>query len=111
LKVDAQGRAVLRVRCPKGTIGGKCSGVANLFALTGKLPSKASSISAAKAKRLGRKKFSVKAGKTATVKLKLSPATLAKLRSMSTLKLRLLLTARDGDKHARTRKYSVTVKG
>lgn len=111
LKVDSKGRARLRVRCPSGTIGSKCIGVANLFTLKGKLPSKASSVSAVKAKRLGRKKVTVKAGRSTTVKLKLSPATLAKLRTRSKLKLRALLTARDGDKHARTRSYRVTVKG
>lgn len=110
LKVDARGRVSIRVRCPSGTVGGKCNVIANLFARTGRLPANASAARKSAAKRLGRRVFSVAAGKRRTVKVRLSPAGVAMLLTRTKAKMRLLLTARDGDRHRRTRKYAVAVK-
>ncbi|MDO8630786.1 MAG: hypothetical protein Q7R41_09850, partial [Phycisphaerales bacterium] len=110
LKINSRGRVTIGVRCPSGTIGGKCNVIANFFAMSGRLPANASAARRRTAKRIGRQKFSVLAGQQRTVKVRLSRATVAMLRSRSKTKMRLLLTARDGDKHVRTRGYRVTVK-
>lgn len=110
LKINSRGRISIRVRCPLGTIGNKCDVIANLFAKSGRLPAKATAISRRAAKRFARQKFAVTAGSMRTVSIRLSRSAAATLRSRNKTKLRLLLTARDGDRHRRTRSYKVTVK-
>jgi hypothetical protein len=76
------GKARVKLRCPAAEISGPCAGKVKLKALTGKK------------RALGSKAYSLAAGKTGTVQVKLGRATLARI-GPDGLKVKAVVTVKD----------------
>lgn len=109
LTASARGILTIKVGCPAGTPGGRCSDLAALYSSTGALPA-----SAARKKRkaafLGSVRFSVPAGKTVTKRVHMNKAGRKLLKAHRRFKARLRLTSRASGSQAVTHVYSVTIR-
>jgi hypothetical protein len=72
LSLDRRGRVTFAVSCPAGTAGGICDVRAALFSPAGKLQAATSKAKRRRAKLLGKRKFTVAAGRTLKTRLRLT---------------------------------------
>jgi 6-phosphogluconolactonase (cycloisomerase 2 family) len=107
LVVDAHGNVKVRVRCPADAPSGSCADVMSLYSSKGKLPRSAR---AKKAQLLGKGRFSVKAGKTATERFRLNKAGRKLARSHRRFSARLSLKSTSGAQASARHLFKVTVK-
>jgi hypothetical protein len=91
ITVNARGRALVKLRCPAGT-DGSCAGTLTLTPIR-------------PGARFGRAQFNIASSKTATVRVKLSKATLQLLRRHHKLNARAIAVAHD---HAGTSKTATS---
>jgi streptogramin lyase len=91
------GKANVRLRCPKTEVSGPCVGKLTLKSIGGK------------STKLGSKKLSIKTGKTKSVKVRLDAATLRRVRDAGTLKVLAVVKVRDAAGNKKTVRKEITL--
>jgi 6-phosphogluconolactonase (cycloisomerase 2 family) len=110
LKLNAHGGVALRVSCPSNAPGGSCAVVADLFSTKGTLPVHAARRrKPPKATLLGRGRFKIAAGTSATVTIPLNRAGKALARHHTRLSARLLISSSAGAGRLLSHTYRVTI--
>lgn len=110
LTMTPTGLATLTLGCPKTTPGGRCRGVAALFAATGSLPASVASVARTRpAARITADAFNVTAGHDLGVRLSLPKAQRQFVVAHGHLAAKLVVTSRDAAGQTRTQTFTVTV--
>jgi hypothetical protein len=105
----ANGLVSFTVTCPAGTAGGRCDELGVLYESKGSLPPRIAAIARRRATRLGGKSFSVGAGRSLVVHMRLSKSAQKQLRLRARLRARLVLVSKSGAGEVKTQAQSVTL--
>ena len=90
----AKGKARVKIQCPKSELSGPCAGKVTLKSLAGKKPT------------LGKKSYSIRSGRTGTVKIALSAKTIRKI-GRNGLKVLAVVKVRDAAGNKKTVKKQI----
>lgn len=105
----ANGLVSFKVTCPADTAGGRCDELGVLYASKGTLPPRIAAIAGRRATRLGGKSFTVPAGRSLVVHMRLSRSAQKQLRPHTRLRARLVLVSKSGAGEIKTQEQSVTL--
>jgi hypothetical protein len=109
LTVRANGVVSFKVTCPAGTAGGRCDELGVFYASRGPLPPRIAALARRRAIRLGGKSFSVAAGRSLVVRMRLSRGAQKQLRRHARLRARLVLVSKNGAGEVKTQAHRVTL--